>query len=330
MTHVLEPQAQVPEQPVQPPTAPPPPEQGLAHRLVVRVLKSLPKSFVRLAASPYIAGETLQAALTTADRLMQKKGLYSTLDVLGEAVTSQQDIDDYHSEFRRLIGELRTRPYANISIKLSALGQLQDEVACLHRARELVRSARDVDSFVRLDMEDHTTIDSTLRIYRKLREEFDNVGIVLQSRLFRTISDFEALSSLVPNVRLCIGIYPEAAEIALTDKVAMKRHMLELLEKMWRNGQHVGLATHEEWVIREALALAERLEKPLQQVEVQMLLGVPRDALQQELRRHGVKVRLYVPYGRMWHAYSMRRLEHNPEMLRMVAGNVLSGLFRRR
>jgi proline dehydrogenase len=300
------------------------------HRLVVRLLKAVPKSFVRLAASPYIAGETLQHALTTADKLQQKKGLHSTLDVLGEAVTTQQDIDEYFGEFQRLISELRGRPYANVSIKLSALGQQQNEVACLQRIRALVRQAREVDSFVRLDMEDHTTVDSTLRIYRKLREEFDNVGIVLQSRLFRTVQDVEDLSSLVPNVRLCIGIYPESAQIALTDKVAMKSRMVEILETLWRNGQHVGLATHEEWVIRESLRLAERLGKPLDQVEVQMLLGVPRDALQQELRARGVKVRIYVPYGRNWHAYSMRRLEHNPDMLKMVAGNVIGGMFRRR
>jgi proline dehydrogenase len=115
----------------------------------------------------------------------------------------------------------------------------------------------------------------------------------------------------------------------MTDKVQMKKHLLELLEVLWRNGQHVGLATHEEWVIRDALALAERLGKPHEEIEVQMLLGVPRDALQQELIGMGIPVRLYVPYGKRWYAYSMRRLDHNPDVLRMVAGNVLTGFFRR-
>jgi proline dehydrogenase len=128
-------------------------------------------------------------------------------------------------------------------------------------------------------------------------------------------------------VRLCIGIYREPPEIALQDKAQMKHHMLELLEVLWRNGQHVGLATHEEWVIREALALARRLDKPLSEVEVQMLLGVPRRRLQEELVERGVRVRLYVPYGEQWHAYSMRRLENNPDMLSMVAWNVLSRPF---
>lgn len=307
-----------------------PVEFSPAHRAFIRFLKMLPHSVVRLAASPYIAGERAQDALRVADKVWAKKQIYSTLDVLGEDVTTQQDIDDYYTEFLGLLDALKGRPHANISIKLSALGQQIDEAACLERTRTLVRKAREIDSFVRLDMEDHRTIDSTLRIYRKLREEFDNTGIVLQSRLFRTTDDVDALMSLAPNVRLCIGIYPEPAEIARVDKVEMKRHMLELLERMWKNGQHVALATHEEWVIREALEIAARNGKPLTEIEVQMLLGVPREALQRELVERGVKVRLYVPFGRQWHAYSMRRLEYNPEMMRMVVGNVLSGLFRRR
>lgn len=307
-----------------------PPEASAAHRLFVRLLKSLPQGFVRMAASPYIAGEELFDALFIADRLWKEDKIISTLDVLGEDVGSVADIEEYQAEFHKLIDELRARPHANISIKLSALGQQMDEADCLRRTREIVAHARDVDSFVRLDMEDHTTVDSTLRIYRELRKEFDNCGVVLQSRLFRTRADVEALRDLQPNVRLCIGIYPEPASVALVDKVEMKRHMLELMQSMWENGQHVALATHEEWVIREALDMAEKLGKKDTELEVQMLLGVPRKALQRELVERGIKVRLYVPYGRQWHAYSMRRLEHNPDMLKMTAANVLGGIFGRR
>jgi proline dehydrogenase len=301
-----------------------------AHRLFVRMLKSLPQGVIRLAASPYIAGERLFDALFIADRLWSEQKILSTLDVLGEDVASIADIDAYAAEFHKLIDELRVRPHANISLKLTALGQELDERDCLRRAREIVEHAREVDSFVRLDMEDHETVTSTLRIYRELRTDFDNCGIVLQSRLFRTRDDVAALTELRANVRLCIGIYPEPASIALVDKDAMKRELLELAEQMWKNGQHVALATHEEWVIREALKRAARLGKADTELEVQMLLGVPRQHLQRELVERGIKVRLYVPYGRQWHAYSMRRLEYNPDMLKMTAANVIGGLFRRR
>jgi proline dehydrogenase len=157
----------------------------------------------------------------------------------------------------------------------------------------------------------------------------DHCGVVLQSRLYRTREDILALEDLRPNVRLCIGIYREPSAIALQDKNSMKRRLLELLEQMWNNDQHVAIATHEEWVIREALEVAERLGRPMNQVEVQMLLGVPRQKLQRELVANGVRVRLYVPYGEQWHAYSMRRLENNPDMLGMVAWNFITRPFHR-
>ncbi len=312
---------------------PAPRRSGLSealHRALVGVMKAMPRSVVRLAASPYIAGEDSAQAWRLADDLWRTKQLHSTLDVLGEHVQSQADIDDYFSQFKQLVTELEGRKHANISIKLSALGQAQDEDACFQRTRELVAQARDVGTFVRFDMEDATTVSSTLGIYRRVRKEFDNCGVVLQSRLYRTREDIESLRELRPNVRLCIGIYPENPSIALQSKTEMKRHLLELLNVLWDNGQHVAIATHEEWVIRKALELADKKNKPSHEIEVQMLLGVPRNALQKELVQRGVRVRLYVPYGRRWYAYSMRRLENNPDMLRMVAGNVLGGLFRAR
>jgi proline dehydrogenase len=309
-----------------------PPRNGLGQTLQrwgVKMVRVMPRPLVRLAASPYIAGETRAEAWAVADRIWRDQRLHSTVDVLGEEIQSESDIEAYFQEFLGVVEELTGRPYANISVKLSALGQTHDEEACYRRTRELVEHARDKNTFVRFDMEDATTIDSTLRIYRRVRQDFDNCGIVLQTRLFRTKKDIADLMSLAPNVRLCIGIYPEAPEIALQNRDAMKEHLLELLEILWKNNQHVGIATHEEWVIRRSLELAERMGKPKSEIEVQMLLGVPRRALQQELVDQGITVRLYVPYGERWYAYSMRRLEHNPDMFRMVAGNVIGGLFRR-
>ena len=302
------------------------------HSAAVKLLRAAPKSMVKIAADAYIAGENRADALRTVDELHAKHGLCSTCDVLGEDVTTDTDIQRYHDEFVALITDLRDRAeFANVSIKLSALGQLIDEEKCYDRMSELMQLARECGQFMRIDMEDHTTTDSTLRIYRRLRANgLDHCGLVLQSRLYRTREDILALQDLKPNVRLCIGIYREPEGVALQEKDSMKRHLLELLETMWRNGQHVAVATHEEWVVRKAIELARKLGKPMEEVEVPMLLGVPRLPLQQELMAAGVTVRLYVPYGEQWHAYSMRRLENNPEMMGMVAANVITRPFRRR
>ena len=256
--------------------------------------------------------------------------MHSTLDVLGEDVGNAADVQQYHDEYRRLIQSIADLPYANISIKLSALGQLLDEEDCIERTADIVARARAVDTFVRIDMEDHTTTDSTLHIYETLRARgFDNVGVVFQSRLFRTKDDIQKMQDLRPKVRLCIGIYREPPEIAMQDKDEMKRHMLELLEVMWRNQQHVALATHEEWCIRDSLLLAQRLGKASEEMEVQMLLGVPRSSLQRELIDQGITVRLYVPYGEQWYAYSMRRLENNPDVFASILKSLVHTIFRR-
>ncbi len=299
-------------------------------RLFARSLRILPKTVVKIFAARYIAGETVADGVAKARELHEAHGLHSTLDVLGEDVHTSADVEEYHREYRKLIASIADLPFANVSIKLSALGQLLDEEDCIQRTEDIVRRAAEVDTFVRFDMEDHTTTSSTLRIYRTLRERgHTNLGIVLQSRLFRTTDDLEELAHFKPNVRLCIGIYREPPQIALQDKPEMKRRMMELLEGMWANSQHVALATHEEWCIREALTIAERLHIPKPEIEVQMLLGVPSLPLQKELIAQGIRVRLYVPYGRQWYAYSMRRLENNPDVFLSVLKSLVRSIFHR-
>jgi proline dehydrogenase len=299
-------------------------------RIFARSLRILPKSVVKIFASRYIAGETLEEGVTKARALHEAHGIHSTLDVLGEDVRTRAHVEAYHREYRSLIASIADLPFANVSIKLSALGQLLDEEECIERTEDILKRAAEVGTFVRFDMEDHTTTDSTLRIYRTLRERgYTNLGVVLQSRLFRTTEDLEDLAELKPNVRLCIGIYREPPEIALQEKPAMKRRMLELLEGMWANSQHVALATHEEWCIREALTIAERMHISKPEIEVQMLLGVPSLPLQKELIAQGIRVRLYVPYGRQWYAYSMRRLENNPDVFLSVLKSLIRSIFHR-
>jgi proline dehydrogenase len=286
-------------------------------------MRLAPKPIVRALAKPYIAGTSRSDALALARRLNAERGLYSTVDVLGEAVTEASETKAMLSEYLALLDDLRECPFANISIKLSALGQGLDDALCAENLEMLLARADSYGKFVRFDMEDATTVSSTLDIYRRTVVKHPTVGVVLQSRLFRTPQDVEGLAPLKPNVRLCIGIYREKPEIAFQDKPSMKKRLLELLETMWRNGQYVAIATHDESVIRRALELARRMGKGPADYEVQMLLGVPRARLQSELMAMGLKVRLYVPYGEHWYHYCLRRLEHNPQMAALVLKNLL-------
>ena len=306
-----------------PPQAPRSDEGGPLRRLRRRIMRLAPRPLVRALARPYVAGETRREAIDRVRRLQEEHGLLSTIDVLGEAIADERESRAVLEEYMAILDDLGRCPYANISVKLSALGQALDEDLCARQLEALLEHARRYDQFVRLDMEDHTTTDSTLAHYRRLCGRYPRLGVVLQARLHRTSRDVEDLASLRPNVRLCIGIYREPAEIALQDKPAMKVRLLELLERMWDNGQYVALATHDEAVIEKALQLAARMGKTPADFEVQMLLGVPRADIQRRLREQGVKVRLYVPYGAHWYHYCLRRLDNSPEMARMVIANLL-------
>ena len=298
-------------------------ERSLLQRFKSRLVRLVPRPLIRALASPYIAGETRAEAIDLVRRLNATRGLYSTVDVLGEDIQDTTEAREMLDEYLAILDDLGSTPIANISVKLSALGQALDEELCQRNLEILLSHAAKHRQFVRFDMEDHTTTDSTLRFYRRFVARFPNIGPVLQSRLHRTEQDVLDMAMLKPNVRLCIGIYREPAEIALTDKREMKERLLRLLEMMWANGQYVAIATHDEAVIHRALQLADRMGKTAADYEVQMLLGVPRSQIQREVQARGVKVRLYVPYGRQWYAYCLRRLEGNPEMARMAAGNLL-------
>ena len=299
------------------------PERGLLQRIKSRFVRMVPPALVRAMAGRYIAGESRAEAVSLVHRLHATRGLCSTVDVLGEDIRDVAEAREMLAEYTAILDDLAGCAHANISVKLSALGQVLDEELCARNLEALLGHAAALGQFVRFDMEDHTTTDSTLGFYRRFVGRYPRIGPVLQSRLHRTERDIRDLAPLKPNVRLCIGIYREPAEIALTDKRAMKQRLLEMLEMMWSNGQYVAVATHDEAVIRRVFALADRMGKTAADYEIQMLLGVPRAHVQKEAQQRGLKVRLYVPYGGHWYAYCLRRLEGNPEMARMALGNLL-------
>jgi len=286
-------------------------------------IKLIPTFMLKFFTGPYIAGPHYTDALATAKRLYDERGIHSTIDVLGEDVSRPEETKLALEEYLRVIDAVGKSDNIYFSVKLSALGQGIDDQLCDENVTQILKRAARHDLFVRFDMEDHTTIDATLNTYKKYIGNYPNIGVVLQSMLFRTPADYDAIAHLRPNVRGVIGIYREPAEVAYTDKPTMKEKLLDLMKKMWANGSYVCIATHDRRVIRRALEIAQRMGKTTNDYEVQMLLGVPLNRFQDELVAQGIKVRLYVPYGEQWAAYCRRRLYGNPNMAALTLRNLL-------
>ena len=291
--------------------------------LVVRTLPLVPKSIVRRIASRYVAGETIDQALNVV-RSLNAEGCMATLDVLGEDVTRREETEQTVLDYQRALTEIAARRLdSNISVKLSALGLKLDPALCRRQFSRIVDAAKAQDNFVRIDMEDSSVTEETLRIFFEFRERYAKVGIVLQAYLRRSLEDAMRVAAVPGNVRVCKGIYLEPPEIAFQDREEIRRSYMALVDALLDAGCYVGIATHDPILVERALATVRRRSLPREAYEFQMLLGVA-GSLRRRLVAEGHRLRVYVPYGEAWYAYSIRRLKENPS----IAGHVLRGLFR--
>ncbi|NTW85628.1 MAG: proline dehydrogenase [Holophagaceae bacterium] len=289
------------------------------------IIDLMPGRLVRVFASPYIAGKGIASGVAKADELHEKQGLYSTVDLLGEEVFQREDVEAMVQLYFRMVEALKDRPFASISLKPTQLGLNESEAYCQDNLRRIVAAAALVGLHVTLDMEDRHFTDVTLRMFRAIRDEFDNFGIVLQSRLYRTDEDIRQLHVKPCKVRICIGIYTEPPEVALQDKPAMKDKLFEQVQLLLDHGHYPEIATHDEPLLRRCLAYLDAKGVARDAYEFQMLLGVPRTEVQQEIVKRGQVMRLYVPFAEDWKYavhYLKRRLAHNPAMAVMVMGNL--------
>jgi proline dehydrogenase len=295
-------------------------------RAIVRALPAVPRQVVRRLSRRYIAGTTLTEACDVV-RELNSQGKEATLDVLGEEVTLREEAIGLRDAYRRALDTIEEEGLrSNVSVKLTALGLKLDRGLCRADLTAVVEEAARFGNFVRIDMEDSSTTSETLALYRDLREGgHDNLGVVLQAALKRTLSDVGALADLRPNVRVCKGIYVEPAEIAYQDDEIIRLNFLDALEALFDTGSYVGIATHDDWLIGESLARVERRGLKTDDYEFQMLLGV-RPELGDELVRDGHRLRIYVPFGRRWYEYSIRRLQENPKIAGYVALDTLKRL----
>jgi proline dehydrogenase len=299
---------------------------ALLDRAIVRVLPAVPRPVVKRLSQRYIAGPTLADACRVVAAL-NEQGKMATIDVLGEEITLREEASALLAEYEDVFETIEREGLdSNVSVKLTGLGLKLDRDFCRDNIAELVADARKRANFVRIDMEDSTTTTDTLEIYRELRGRgLDNVGIVLQAYMKRTLADVAALGELRPNTRVCKGIYVEPADVAYQEFETVRISFVEALEALLDTGAYVAIATHDEWVIGEALTLIEERGLAPEQYEFQMLLGV-RPELGDELVREGHRLRIYVPYGRQWYEYSLRRLQENPKIAGYIALDTLKRL----
>jgi proline dehydrogenase len=282
-------------------------------------------------ASRFVAGETLDDALA-AVRALNAKGITASLDLLGESVSNEREARAAASEYLGILDRIKQHGLdANVSVKLTAMGLDISEELCVAIMHDVLGRAEAYDTFVRLDMEASAYTERTLQLfYDRLYPSYkNNVGIVLQSYLYRTWSDVERAIQTKARVRICKGAYKEPASVAFPDKKEVDQNYVKCMHALMEQGHYPGIATHDPAIIDEAKRWAKTNGIDASRFEFQMLYGVRRD-LQEQLVREGYRMRVYVPFGTQWYPYLMRRLAERPANVAFITGNVVKEMIGRK
>jgi proline dehydrogenase len=295
----------------------------MINELIIKTMPLVPKSIVYIFAKKYIAGPELQDSVNATKHLMTLKGC-STIDVLGEFVTKKDEAVHEKNECSLVLDAIHNNNLTSyLSVKPTSLGMGIDFDFGFANIKELVVKAKSLGIFVRLDMENSPYTTQTLDMYKKFRDDgFDNVGFVIQAYMRRSMDDVSKLLSYKPNVRLCKGIYVEAESIAYKEFEEVRENYRKLLNLMLDNGVYVGIATHDEELIKFGLQEVKRRNLKRDEYEFQMLLGV-RENRRNEILQLGHNLRVYVPFGKDWYGYSSRRLKENPQMVGHIIKSIL-------
>lgn len=294
------------------------------NKAIVGILPLFPKKLVRVFANRYIAGDKLSEAVDAVKNL-NMKNIVATMDVLGESIKDKNEAVVSKNESIEVLEEInRTGINSNLSVKLTMLGLNIDFDLCLSLVTEIIERAKSYNNFVRIDMEDSSVTEATVKIFEEVRKKFDNVGLVLQAYMRRSEKDILRLTEIKTNFRLCKGIYVEPESIAYKGKQEIRGNFLKLLRLMLERKAYVGVATHDDYLIEGAKKIIAEFGLKKEEYEFQMLLGV-REKTRDKIVAEGNKMRIYVPFGERWYQYSIRRFKENPN----VAGQVLKSLFSR-
>lgn len=275
-------------------------------------------------ASRFVAGETVEDALAAA-RELNAKGITASLDLLGESVYTEKEARSARDEYLNLLDRIQeAKLQANVSVKLTAMGLDIDHELCVATMQDILGRAQQHDTFVRLDMESSAYTDITLKLFEdRLYPAYKvNVGVVVQSSLYRTFADVEHMNALKARVRLCKGAYKEPPSVAYPDKKDVDANYVKCMHELMLKGNYPGIATHDPAIITEAKRWAKEQSIANDRFEFQMLYGVRRD-LQDALVKEGYRVRCYVPFGTQWYPYLMRRLAERPANVAFITGGVI-------
>jgi len=282
-------------------------------------------------ANRFVAGETLDTALAAVTRL-NARGITASLDLLGESVHNEAEARAAGDEYLTMLDRIhQQKADANVSVKLTAMGLDISEELCVAIMHRILQRARDYGTFVRIDMESSEYTQRTLDLFeqRLFPAYRENVGIVLQSYLYRTFADVQHADLLKARVRICKGAYKEPETVAFPAKKDVDSNYVKCMQELMSKGNYPGIATHDEAIIREARRYAKVNDIPPSRFEFQMLYGVRRD-LQDKLVRDGYRMRVYVPFGTQWYPYLMRRLAERPANVAFLTGNVVKEMVGRR
>lgn len=298
------------------------------NKIVAAILPLMPKSLVWIFSKRYIAGKTVDDAIKVSKKLNEENCMV-TVDLLGEFITELKQAEANKNQYLEIIEAVeKNKVNGNYSLKPTMFGLLLDKEVCYKYIHEIVEKAAKHNNFVRIDMEDSQCVDMEIDIFKRLLKKFpENVGLVFQAYLHRTLDDIKKLGDFDSNgqpvnFRLCKGIYVESEKIAYKKYKEINEHFLEDLEFIFQNGMYPGIATHDTPLVEGAYELIKKYRVPYNNYEFQMLYGVT-PQLRKSILDKGHRMRIYVPFGKQWFAYSTRRLKENPKM----ASEIIKALF---
>ena len=291
------------------------------NKALTSLMPCLPKWVARPFARPYVAGESLEEVLRVVKKL-NETGFAATVDILGEHTSTQKEAKEIHKSYELLIKSLSSEKLdSTISVKLSHLGLTLKNGIAEKNIMSLAKIGKEYNIGLCIDMENSQYTSETFKIYNLARDSYDRLGTVIQAYLYRSSEDLHKLNSKNLNIRICKGIYNESSKIAIKEFRAINNNYLTLAKQAFAGKGYVCLATHDIFLIDELVKIIINENISVRRFEFQVLYGVPMSKKLKELKDRGYKVRIYVPYGKAWFEYSVRRLKENPKIISYVLGN---------
>ena len=293
------------------------------NKTIVSVLPLLPRSLVKIFSKKYVAGTNDNEVLKVVEKL-NKNNQFATVDILGEHTSQKDEALKITSDYIHLLEKIKTSSLnCNLSIKPSHIGSDINYNTVFNNFKSILKTASQFNNFIRIDMESSKLTDTTIKLYNDLQSISSNIGIVFQAYLHRTENDINNLNKH-SNIRLCKGIYKESSDIAYQGYEEINENYLKLLELAFKKEIYVGIATHDKQLIHSSMNLIDKMGINNNMFEFQYLYGVPMKDIVRIYHEKNFKARSYVPFGKEWYDYSIRRIKENPKIASYVIKNIFS------